>query len=67
MEIVPEISQVLAALSESEDCAFAGMSGSGATCFGLYEAADQAQSAANRISRQYPDWWVRATTLRSAE
>lgn len=37
------------------------MSGSGATCFGLYATADEAQSAAVFLRQQRPDWYVQAT------
>ncbi|MEM1366383.1 MAG: 4-(cytidine 5'-diphospho)-2-C-methyl-D-erythritol kinase, partial [Pseudomonadota bacterium] len=37
------------------------MSGSGATCFGIYSAANAAQAAADRLRAQHPDWWVVAT------
>jgi 4-diphosphocytidyl-2-C-methyl-D-erythritol kinase len=40
------------------------MSGSGACCFGLYAEAQHAQQAHQRISKQYPHWWVALTTLR---
>ena len=58
--VAPEIDATLAALS---DARLARMSGSGATCFGLYPTADAAQTAAARIRAAYPDWWVTATTL----
>ncbi len=62
--LVPEIGDVLAALSGAR---FARMSGSGATCFGLYgdEAARAAAAAA--IEAAHPVWWTLATRFRSAE
>jgi 4-diphosphocytidyl-2-C-methyl-D-erythritol kinase len=38
------------------------MSGSGATCFGLYESEHAAKAAAGTIGRERPDWFVVATT-----
>jgi 4-diphosphocytidyl-2-C-methyl-D-erythritol kinase len=38
------------------------MSGSGATCFGLFDTQDQAVHAANALKRQQPDWYFVATT-----
>ena len=58
--IAPEIGAVLAALSGAR---LARMSGSGATCFGLYETRAEADRAAAEIARAEPSWWVRATTL----
>jgi 4-diphosphocytidyl-2-C-methyl-D-erythritol kinase len=39
------------------------MSGSGATCFGLFEDADSAVAAAAQLTRQHREWWVVATAL----
>jgi 4-diphosphocytidyl-2-C-methyl-D-erythritol kinase len=39
------------------------MSGSGATCFGLFPSAPDAAAAAKALTAQYPDWWVCETTL----
>ncbi len=57
----PVIGDVLSALG---DALLARMSGSGATCFGLYPDAGAAQAAAERIAAAHPDWWVVATELR---
>jgi 4-diphosphocytidyl-2-C-methyl-D-erythritol kinase len=38
------------------------MSGSGATCFGLYESEDAAAAAAAALAA-HGGWWVRATVL----
>lgn len=60
---VPLISQVIAALHAAPDCLFARMSGSGATCFGLFETDVEADAAAVQIARQHPEWWVRSGRL----
>jgi 4-diphosphocytidyl-2-C-methyl-D-erythritol kinase len=56
--LLPEIGDVLEALSASEGCLLARMSGSGATCFGLYPAAATARAAAAAIGAARPAWWV---------
>ncbi|WP_293446853.1 4-(cytidine 5'-diphospho)-2-C-methyl-D-erythritol kinase [Planktotalea sp.] len=58
--LAPIIEDVLSALSGS---LLARMSGSGATCFGLCESAEQADALASQIHEDHPDWWVVATTL----
>lgn len=63
--IVPEINAVLDALAVDPACLLARMSGSGATCFGLYATADTAETAAGRIAAARPGWWVRAAPLRA--
>lgn len=56
----PEIGQALAALVRA-DAGFARMSGSGATCFGLFETGNVAKRAAATIRSRHPDWFVAAT------
>ncbi len=64
IRIAPVIKDVLAVIDADKNCKLARMSGSGATCFGLYDSEDTAKQAARRISTQHPDWWVVATMLR---
>jgi 4-diphosphocytidyl-2-C-methyl-D-erythritol kinase len=59
----PVIADVLQKLSATEGCALARMSGSGATCFGLYPDPHAAQQAARALRRDHPDWWVMPTRL----
>ncbi|MBI1215551.1 MAG: 4-(cytidine 5'-diphospho)-2-C-methyl-D-erythritol kinase [Alphaproteobacteria bacterium] len=63
MEVTPEIRGVLAALRETPNCHFARLSGSGATCFGVFDHAQAATAAVNKLKHQYPDWWVSAASL----
>lgn len=56
----PVIWQVEKALVSSDGCLVARMSGSGATCFGLYPTHDSATRAASLITEAHPHWWVRA-------
>ncbi len=60
----PTIAAVLAAIEATPSCLLARMSGSGATCFGLFETVDQAHTAAREIADEEPSWWVEATRLR---
>ncbi len=62
--IAPVIGHVLAALGGARGCRLARMSGSGATCFALFETCRQAGAAAKAISRGHPEWWVKPTILR---
>ena len=61
--IAPEIGKCLAALAKSDGCGLARMSGSGATCFGLFANDAAARSAARFLAHQNPKWWVRKATL----
>lgn len=64
--LAPAIAEVLAALSATAGCRLARMSGSGATCFGLYDDLAAAAAAAENIRMQWPGWWVRETTFRGS-
>jgi 4-diphosphocytidyl-2-C-methyl-D-erythritol kinase len=44
-------------------CALARMSGSGATCFGLFTTTAARDAAAAAIGRARPDWWRAASTI----
>jgi 4-diphosphocytidyl-2-C-methyl-D-erythritol kinase len=59
----PAIADVLAAVRQSQGCRIARMSGSGATCFGLFESARKAAAAARWLRAEHPSWWIRATVL----
>jgi 4-diphosphocytidyl-2-C-methyl-D-erythritol kinase len=56
--VVPEIAAVIAALTAQEGAMFARLSGSGATCFGVFDSEAQAQGAADAIRAAHPGWWV---------
>ena len=58
--IVPEIADILEALSGAD---FARMSGSGATCFGLYASEGARDQAASAIGFAHPGWWILPTRL----
>ena len=61
-EVCPPIRDVLRALENTPNCRFARLSGSGATCFGVYDNPSAAQAAVNKIRQEYPRWWVVATS-----
>jgi 4-diphosphocytidyl-2-C-methyl-D-erythritol kinase len=55
--VAPVITEVLDVIA-GEGALIARMSGSGATCFGLYPDADGAAYAAAQIKEKAPAWWV---------
>ena len=61
--LAPVIDQALTALAATPACLMARMSGSGATCFGLFANDDQAADAARGLEQAHPDWWVQASRL----
>jgi 4-diphosphocytidyl-2-C-methyl-D-erythritol kinase len=63
IRIQPVIGAVLSALSASNGAWLARMSGSGATCFAIYENTAEAQRAAQKIRLDHPQWWVHSGVL----
>jgi len=63
MHIQPVIGEVLAALRNTGGARLARMSGSGATCFAIFNEAADAQRAAHAIQLEHPAWWVHAGVL----
>jgi len=63
MRIQPVIGEVIAALSATNGAWLVRMSGSGATCFAIYENTADAGRAAERIRKDHPGWWVHAGIL----
>ncbi len=59
--LAPEVGEVLNAISLAENCRLARMSGSGATCFGLFDTTEQADAFAATLADQKPHWWVVST------
>jgi len=63
IKLAPAVARVLAALRGEGGCGLARMSGSGATCFGLFGSPRAAVVAARNISAAHPRWWVKATVI----
>jgi 4-diphosphocytidyl-2-C-methyl-D-erythritol kinase len=63
MRIQPVIGEVIAALSATDGAWLARMSGSGATCFAIFENTAEAQRAAQKVQLDHPQWWVHAGVL----
>lgn len=61
--IAPVISTVLEVLQAQPGNLLARMSGSGATCFALFEDDCAARAAASALQSAMPRWWVRACRL----
>lgn len=64
MELCPQIADVLAAL-RMESPLLARMSGSGATCFGLYPSPAEAERGAAAIAAANPGGWVKSAAISS--
>ncbi|WP_298673405.1 4-(cytidine 5'-diphospho)-2-C-methyl-D-erythritol kinase [uncultured Sphingomonas sp.] len=61
--IAPVIASVLGVLERQPGVELARMSGSGATCFALFDTASAAHAATGAIAARQPDWWILETSL----
>ncbi len=61
--LAPIVAKVLAILTAAPGCRVARMSGSGATCFALFDNCRAVGRARKAIAEAHPDWWVKATLL----
>lgn len=62
-EQAPVIRDVIKAIAETQGSVLSRMSGSGATCFGLYGNMNAAKEAEIALKQSHPNWWVRACKL----
>jgi 4-diphosphocytidyl-2-C-methyl-D-erythritol kinase len=60
--ILPEIKTIITKLEET-GALLARMSGSGATCFGIYPSAEASRGAVQMLRALYPKWWVEAGVI----
>lgn len=65
IEIAPIIGLVLEEIERTEGCLLARLSGSGATCFGLYVSEEEARVAAKELGTRHNAWWIVPSYIRS--
>ena len=63
-QLCPQIDEIAASLAAT-DARVVRMSGSGATCFSLYNSQQAAEAAATVLSKRHPHWLFTATTTLS--
>ncbi|HLN22764.1 MAG TPA: 4-(cytidine 5'-diphospho)-2-C-methyl-D-erythritol kinase, partial [Patescibacteria group bacterium] len=61
--LAPMIGDVLHAIDVTPACLLSRMSGSGATCFGLFEDEQAACAAAAQLASAHPSWWLASAPL----
>lgn len=62
VKLLPDIADILKALKD-ENPALARMTGSGATCFGVFDNKENAIQAAFNIKKNNPRWWVQTADI----
>lgn len=63
LSLQPVIADVLSALRNLSGCRLARMSGSGATCFALFDDEATAKAAADVLRQHHANWWIAPTVL----
>jgi 4-diphosphocytidyl-2-C-methyl-D-erythritol kinase len=63
ISVTPAIRDVLVALAGLPGCVLARLSGSGATCFGLFSEEATARAAEAELRAAQPGWWVVAAPM----
>ncbi|WP_425647811.1 4-(cytidine 5'-diphospho)-2-C-methyl-D-erythritol kinase [Agrobacterium leguminum] len=58
--LLPEIGEIIGLLSQ-EGAALVRMSGSGATCFGIFHSLEAAKKAETSLRKKRPGWYFQAT------
>jgi 4-diphosphocytidyl-2-C-methyl-D-erythritol kinase len=61
--VQPAIADVLSALNDLVPQSTVRMSGSGATCFALFDSLEDAEGAAKKLKAFHPNWWMAPATL----
>jgi 4-diphosphocytidyl-2-C-methyl-D-erythritol kinase len=57
LTLCPDINDALDYLSSQKSCRFAQMSGSGATCFGVFKSIEEATEIHNNLKKLDKNWW----------
>ena len=63
VKVEPAISEVLRLISKQNSVEKVSMSGSGATCFGIFENKHDCDLAMKRVRLERPDWWSVSTEI----
>ncbi len=63
IKLFPIIKNLIDSFQSTNGCLISRMTGSGSTCFGLYEKKFEAESAKRRILKTFPKAWVRIAKI----
>ena len=59
----PAINDLINSLNLTSGCLVARMSGSGSTCFGLYEKKHEAEKAKKHLLNKFPNAWIKVAKI----
>ncbi len=63
ISLIPEIAHVISVIQAQENCIISRMSGSGASCFGLFTTEAAAKEAESVIAAEYAEWFVKSAKM----
>lgn len=63
ISLCPAVAEVVRAIGAEPGCLASAMSGSGATCFGIFTGDDAAAAAEQALKQRQPGWWIVATRI----
>lgn len=63
MEIIPEVAEILKTLADQKNCQISRMSGSGATCFGLFENSQDLDLAEENLQKIFPEFYIKKSRI----
>jgi 4-diphosphocytidyl-2-C-methyl-D-erythritol kinase len=61
--VLPSVAATRSALASAPSCLYAGLSGAGPTCFGIFATSEDAADAAAHLKRANSEWWIASTVL----
>jgi 4-diphosphocytidyl-2-C-methyl-D-erythritol kinase len=64
IRVVPAVESTLQTLARLPGAIASRMTGSGATCFALFDSALGAATARRMVAAEQPEWWIRASSIR---
>jgi len=59
----PEIKNILSVLTELDNQLLVRLTGSGGTCFALFDGIKNAQEAAEKLKIKFPGWWIEPASI----
>lgn len=64
ISLCPEIKEILSVFSNEKNCLFSTMSGSGATCIGLFDSIAERDDFFQKTKKNHPNWWFMSALLK---
>ena len=58
IRLCPDIKYIIDKLTSMKGSLYSRMTGSGSSCFAVFDEKDLAQEATNTLKRHHPDWWI---------